>query len=137
MNDLNTLNQRLSAAFGGLDTRADFNARLQARLHAESQKDATDLANRARRTEQERYVAARRELLSLRYWKKSFSRLVTRERFGLGPLELAGAAALIIGVLTSVISRDELRQYAPTAITILGILLALSPVISTAALKRN
>jgi hypothetical protein len=140
MNDPRTLEQRLAATFGGLDTRPDFDARLQARLQIESNRDAIESTARARREEQQRYAAARRELLGRHYWQKWVSGLARRRHFGMTPLELVAGGSLLIAPLISVapslVSQQELHQYAPIAITIVGLLLALAPVIPTAMLKR-
>ena len=42
------LDRRLQALFGGLDTEADFDARLMARLRVESHTDAAERAIRVR-----------------------------------------------------------------------------------------
>jgi hypothetical protein len=141
MNDPNTLEQRLAATFGGLDTRPNFDARLHARLNLEASRDVVELATRARRAEQERYAAARRELMSRQYWQKWVSGLVRRQYLGMSPLEIVAGGTLLIGslasVVSSMVSQQDLHQYAPIAVTVIGILLALAPIIPTAVLRRR
>src|SRR3989442_13693421 len=74
------LDKHLRALFGGLDTGADFDARLMARLRAESQIDATERAMRARQQERARY---RRALLELQSWRRSMLRLLTLDTLGI------------------------------------------------------
>jgi len=73
------LDKHLQALFGGLDTRADFDARLMARLHAESRQDATE---RARRAQQER-ARYRRAVMELHSWRRSVLRLLTLDTLGI------------------------------------------------------
>ncbi len=68
------LDKHLQALFGGLDTGADFDARLMARLRAESQINATARAMRARQQERARY---RRALSELQGRRRSMLRLLT------------------------------------------------------------
>jgi hypothetical protein len=103
MTEPEKLDQHLAALFARLDTRPDFNARLLARLHVEAQKDALAAANRARREEEARYRAARRELRTTRHWKNVLGRLLSGECFGVSTLELAGGAALGIGAVASIL----------------------------------
>src|SRR5215467_4966944 len=74
------LDKHLQALFAGLDTRADFDARLLARLRAESQTDAIERAMRARQQERARY---RRAVLELQSWRRSMLRLLTLDTLGI------------------------------------------------------
>src|ERR1700730_19313648 len=86
------LDKRLEALFGGLDTAADFDTRLMARLRAESHTDAAQRAIRARQRERARY---RQALLELQSWRRSMLRRLTLDTLGLaGLLVGAGATAL-------------------------------------------
>jgi len=76
------LDKHLHALFGGLDTRADFEARLMARLRAESQTDAAARAARARQ-ERARY---RRAVSELQGWRRSMLRLLTLDTLGIALL---------------------------------------------------
>jgi hypothetical protein len=124
------LDKQLQALFGGLDTAADFDTRLMARLQAESQTDATD---RARQQERVRY---RKALLELQGWRRSMLRLLTLDTLGI---------ALLLGVAVVTawphLSRDVMdisRRYGPYIATLLGILIAAVPLlgISTEQSRR-
>jgi hypothetical protein len=124
------LDKQLQALFGGLDTAADFDTRLMARLQAESQTDATD---RARQQERVRYRIA---LLELQGWRRSMLRLLTLDTLGI---------ALLLGVAVVTawphLSRDVMdisRRYGPYVATLLGILIAAVPLlgISTEQSRR-
>src|SRR5205807_10484836 len=84
------LYKHLRALFGGLDTGADFDARLMARLRAESQVGATERAMLARQQEQARY---RRALSELQNWRRSTLRLLTLDALGI-------ALLLVVAVVT-------------------------------------
>src|SRR2546421_11240882 len=116
------LDKHLRALFAGLDTRADFDARLMARLRAESQIDATERAVRARQQERARH---RRALLELQNWRRSMLRLLTLDTLGI-------ALLLVVAVVTAWphLSRDVMgisRQYGPYIATLLGVLIAAGP----------
>ena len=118
------LDKRLRALFGGLDTGADFDARLMARLRAESQINATERAMRARQQERARY---RRALLELQSWRRSMLRLLTLDTLGI-------ALLLVVAVVTAWphLSRDVMdisRQYGPYIATLLGVLIAAVPLL--------
>src|SRR5215470_9428740 len=118
------LDEHLHALFGGLDTGADFEARLMARLRAESQ---TDAAARATRSRQER-ARYRRAVSELQGWRRSMLRLLT--------LDTLGIALLLVAAIVTVgphVSQDVMgisRQYAPYIVMSLGILIAAVPVLA-------
>jgi hypothetical protein len=114
------LDAKLAALFSGLDTRADFNARLLERLHREIAEEA-QRAEEALRLEQLRHRVATRELRSSRQWKQAFGRYVNLETVGIGTL-----AGLLI---TTTWSADQIRQVIPAVATALGLLLAVAPVL--------
>src|SRR5215470_11173756 len=80
------LDKHLQALFGGLDTRADFDARLMARLRAESQTTAIERALRTRVQERARY---RRAVLELQTWRRSMLRMLTLDTLGIALLLVA------------------------------------------------
>jgi hypothetical protein len=113
------LDKHLRALFGGLDTSAGFDARLMARLRAESQTDAIDAARRARQQEHARY---RRAVLELQHSRRSMLRLLTLDTLGI-------ALLLVVAVVTAGprLSRDVMdisHQYGPYIAMLLGILIA-------------
>jgi hypothetical protein len=117
------LDKHLRALFGGLDTQAHFDARLMARLRAESQTDATERAIRARQQERARY---RRAVLELQSWRRSMLSLLTLDTLGI-------ALLLVVAVVTAWphLSRDVMgisRQYGPYIATLLAVLIAVVPV---------
>jgi hypothetical protein len=116
------LDKHLQALFGGLDTSAGFDARLMARLRAESQTDAIEAARRARQQEQARYRGA---VLKLRSSRRSMLRLLTLDTLGI-------ALLLMVAVVTAGprLSRDVMdisSQYGPYIAMLLGILIAAVP----------
>jgi formate hydrogenlyase subunit 4 len=115
------LNRHLQALFGALDTGADFDARLMARLRAESQTDAAERAIRARQQERERY---RNALLELQSWRRSVLRLLTLDTLGI-------AFLLVVAVVTAWPRLNDVldisRQYGPYLATLLGVLIAAVP----------
>jgi hypothetical protein len=129
MSDHDPMDQRLSALFGRLDTRPEFNARLLDRLHREVTQDAEERAKQARQLEQLRYGVAKQELLSWHRWTRAVSKIVTLETVGIG--------VLAASVITSAWSAEQIRQFAPVLVTAVGALLALAPVIGPAVLKRT
>jgi hypothetical protein len=84
------LDKHLQALFGGLDTSTDFDARLMARLRAESQRDTSARAARARQQERARYRRAVRELQS---WRRSMLRLLTLDTLGIAILLVVAVVA--------------------------------------------
>ena len=119
------LDRHLRALFGGLDTGADFDARLMARVRAESQAAASERAMRARQQERARYQRAFFELQS---WRRSMLRMLT--------LDTLGIALLLVAAIVTVgphVSQDLMgisRQYAPYIAMSLGILIAAVPVLA-------
>ena len=118
------LDKHLQALFAGLDTRADFDARLMARLQSESHADATGRAIRARQLEQARYRSA---VLELQSWRRSMLRLLT--------LDTLGIALLLVVAFVTVWPRfrpevmDILRHYGPYIFTLLAVMIAAVPLI--------
>jgi hypothetical protein len=121
------LDKHLEALFGGLDTAADFDARLMARLRAESQTDAGERAIRARQQERERY---RKALLALQSWRRSLLRLLTLDTLGI-------AFLLVVAVVTAWPRLNDVldisRQYGPYLATLLGVLIAVVPLMGMRA----
>jgi hypothetical protein len=118
------LDKHLQALFGGLDTGADFDARLVARLRAESHPGMAERAMRARRQEHARY---RRAVLELQSWRRSMLRLLT--------LDTLAIALLLLLALVSAGPRlgqhvmDIWRQYGPYIAISFGILIAAVPLL--------
>jgi hypothetical protein len=116
------LDKHLEALFGGLDTSAGFDARLMARLRAESQTDAIEAARRARQQERTRY---QRAVLELQSSRRSMLRLLTLDTLGI-------ALLLVVAVVTAGprLSRDVMdisHQYGPYIAMLLGVLIAAVP----------
>jgi len=117
------LDKHLHALFGGLDTRADFEARLMARLRAESQTDAAARATRARQ-ERARY---RRAVSELQGWRRSMLRLLTLDTLGI-------ALLLAVAVVTarphfSWNVTDIWRQYGLYIAGLLSVLIGAVPLL--------
>jgi len=118
------LDKHLAALFGGLDTRADFDARLMARLRVASQTDATEQAMRARERELTRHRRAVLELQSRR-----------RLTMGLLALDALGISLLLIVAVITAWSRfgGEVigisRQYGPYIALWLAVLIAAVPLL--------
>jgi hypothetical protein len=117
------LDAHLHALFGGLDTRADFDARFMARLQAESQTDATE----RRQALQKELARYRRAALELRSGRRSMLRLLTLDTLGI-------ALLLVVTVVTAWphFGRDIVdisRHYGPYIATSLGILIAAVPLL--------
>jgi hypothetical protein len=117
------LDKHLRALFGGLDTGADFDARLMARLRAESHTAATERAIQARQ-ERARY---RRAVLELQSWRRSMLRLLTLDTLGITLL-------LVVAVVTawphfSRNAGDIWRQYGPYIAILPSILIAAVPIL--------
>jgi hypothetical protein len=125
--DPKDLDRLLTAVFGNLDTRPDFNTRLMERVRSESLNDAARTALLATQHEQLRYGAAKRELLSWQWLVQSIAKVVTLDRIGI--------AALAAGAIATTWSPQELRQVLPEIVTAVGLLAALSP-FAPAALHR-
>lgn len=118
------LDRRLQALFGGLDTGADFDGRLMARLRAQPQEDAAEHAVRARQLERQRYHKA---LLELQSWRRSILRLLTLDTLGI--IFLLVVAIVTAGPQLSRRVLDISLHYGPYIPTLLGILLAAVPVV--------
>jgi len=116
------LEEGLQALFRGLDTEPGFDARLMARLRAESQTDGIERARRARRQESERHARALSELQS---WRRSMLRLLTLDTLGVGLL-LVGAVVTAWPHLDGQVM-EGLRQYSLVIATSIGVLLAVVP----------
>ena len=117
------LDKHLQALFGGLDTSADFDARLMARLRAESQRDASERAMRAQQ-ERARYRSA---LLELQRGRRSVLRLLTLDTLGI-------ALLLVVAVVTawphfSSNAMEISRHYGPYILTLLAVLIAAVPLL--------
>jgi hypothetical protein len=121
------LDRRLQALFGRLDTEADFDTRLLARLRAQSQGDA-ERAVRARQLERERYHKA---LLELQSWRRSILRLLTLDTLGIIFLLVVAAVTAGPHLFRDVL--DISRHYASYIATLLVILLAAVPVVGMRA----
>jgi hypothetical protein len=116
------LDKHLRAFFGGLDTGADFDTRLMARLRAEAPTDAAERMLRARQQERARY---RRALLELQGWRRSMLRLLTLDTLGIAfLLVIAGAT---IGPHLSQDVLNFSRHYTPYLATLLAVLVAAVP----------
>jgi len=116
------LDGRLQVLFRGLDVPLDFDARLMARLHAESQTDAVARAMRARQRERERHGRA---LSDLQTWRSSMLRLSTLDALGIGLLLVVAIVSVWPHLNPQVM--EGLRQYAPYIAASLGVLLAALP----------
>jgi len=117
------LDEHLHALFGGLDAGADFDARLMARLLAESR---TDAAARRRALQQER-ARYQRAVLELRSGRRSMLRLLTLDTLGI-------AFLLVVAVVTTWPHfnwdiADISHHYGPYIATSLGILIAAVPLL--------
>jgi hypothetical protein len=117
------LDRHLQALFAGLDTGADFDARLMARLRAESQKEANERAARAQQ-ERARY---RRSIAELQSWRRSMLRLLTLDTLGIGLLLVIAVVAAWPHLSRNV--TDISRQYGPYIAMLLGIVIAAVPVL--------
>ena len=119
------LDKHLQALFGGLDTRADFDARLMARLRAESHTAATERAMRTREQESARY---RRAVSELQTWRRSMLRILTLDTLGIALLLVAAIVTAWPHVRQDVM--DISRQYAPYIAMSLGVLIAGVPLLA-------
>jgi hypothetical protein len=134
--DERRLEERLKAAFAGLDTRPDFDTRFKARLASVSQLDAAALAGRARRSEQERYRAAL-ERASWRREVRSLTRHLTLDTLGAAALIAVAILAVwtelgpLIGQQLGPQFTDGLRQNAAIVWpSVVGMMLGLSPLLA-------
>ena len=118
------LDKHLQALFGGLDTRADFDARLMARLRAESQTTATERAVRTRERERARY---RRAVSELQIWRRSMLRMLTLDALGIALLLVAAVVTAWPHVSQGV--TEISRQYAPYIVLSVGVLIAAVPLL--------
>jgi hypothetical protein len=85
------LDEHLQALFAGLDTGAGFDARLMARVRAESHSEASGRALRARQQERARH---RQAVLQLRSAQRSLLQRLTLDTLGIAlVLALAGSSA--------------------------------------------
>jgi hypothetical protein len=119
------LDKHLQALFGGLDTGADFDARLMARLRAESQTAASERAMRTREQERARY---RRAVSELQGWRRSMLRMLTLDTLGIALLLVAAILTAWPHVSQGVMEIS--RQYAPYIAMSLAILIAAVPVLT-------
>jgi hypothetical protein len=119
------LDKHLQALFGGLDTGADFDARLMARLRAESQTAASERAMRTREQERARY---RRAVSELQGWRRSMLRMLTLDTLGIALLLVAAILTAWPHVSQGVMEIS--RQYAPYIAMSLAILIAAVPVLA-------
>ena len=118
------LDKHLQALFGGLDTGSDFDARLMARLRAESHSDMAERAMRARQQEHARY---RRAVLELHSWRRSMLRLLTLDTLGIALLLVVALVAAGPRLSQQVV--DISRQYGPYVAMPLVILIAAVPLL--------
>jgi predicted anti-sigma-YlaC factor YlaD len=118
------LDRHLRALFSGLDTGADFEGRLLARLQAESRADATQRTLQAGQQERARY---RRAVLELQGWRLSTLRLLT--------LDTLGIALLLVVVVVAAWPRfgrvvlADSRHYSAYVAMVLSILIAAVPLL--------
>ncbi len=122
------LDRHLKALFSGLDTRADFDARLTARLRAESQTDVVEWSMRARQQECARY---RRAVLELQSWRRSMLRVLTLDTLGIALL-LAAAVVAAWPPLSRDLT-DISRQYGTYIAMSLSILIGAVPLLGMCA----
>jgi hypothetical protein len=110
------LDKNLRALFGGLDTRADFDVRLMARLRAESQADALARARRARQQEHARYQSAR-----------SMQRMLTFDTLGIALLLVVAMVAIWPRVKPEAL--DLVRQHGPYLAILLSLVIGAVPLL--------
>ena len=125
------LDRHLRALFAGLDTGADFDARLMARLRAESHTEANERALRAQQ-ERARYRQAVSELQS---WRRSVLRLVTLDTLGIGLLLVVAVVAAWPHLGRDVM--DLSRQYGRYIVMLLAILTAAVPLVGMWAVQTR
>jgi hypothetical protein len=119
------LDEHLQALFSGLDTRADFDTRLIARLHAESQADASERAVAARQQERARHWRAVSELRS---WRRWMLRVLTLDTLGIALLLVVAVVAAWPHVGRN--AMDISRQYGPYMAMFLSLLIAAVPLLA-------
>ena len=119
-----SLDARLATLLQGLDTSADFDARVMSRVRVESTAVAAEEFRHALLLESTRYGAARRQLS----WRTRLRRAVTLDTVGISVLALFGAEAIWAGLPPQI--AEFLRQYAPEILTAIGVLLAVAPIIA-------
>jgi hypothetical protein len=122
------LDTQLRGLFGRLDTGANFDARLMARLRAEAHTDAAERVMRARHEERARYRSA---VLELQSWRRSMLRLLTLDTLGI-------ALLLVVAVVTAWphVSRNVMdisHQYGPYIAVALSVLIAAVPLLGMRA----
>ena len=110
------LDRNLRALFGGLDTRADFDVRLMARLRAESQAEALTRTRRARQQEHARYQNAR-----------SMLRQLTLDSLGIALLLVVAMVAIWPRVKPEAL--DLVREHAPHLAILLSLLIGAVPLL--------
>jgi hypothetical protein len=118
------LDKHLQALFGGLDTGADFDARLMARLRTESH---TDMAERTMRARQQEHARYRRAVLELQSWRRSMLRLLTLDTLGIALLLVVAVVAAGPRLGQHVVNIS--RQYGPYIAMSLVILIAAVPLL--------
>jgi hypothetical protein len=118
------LDRHLQALFAGLDTRADFDARLMARLRAESPTDASGQDVRARQHERARY---RRTVLELQSWRRLMLRLLTLDTLGIAFMLVVAAVTAWPHIGRNVM--DIARQYGPCLAILPVVLIAAVPLL--------
>ena len=116
--------QHLQALFTNFDTKADFDARLMARLRAESQRGEGEWLAHARQQERARHGRAALEL------QRSL-RLLTLDALGIAVLLLAVAVTAWPSLRVEVI--DMSRQYGRYIAMFLAILIAVVPLLAMRA----
>jgi hypothetical protein len=120
---LSPAEERLRQLLANVEVSAGFDARLMARVRAESEQATADAAARARLAESKRYAAAMRQLS----WRSRVGRVLTLETLGVAILLLVGANALWGQVNASV--PELLREHALAALVLLSLLAALLPLL--------
>jgi hypothetical protein len=114
--------QHLRALFGGLDTKADFDGRLMARLQVERHAETIGRTALARERERARY---RREVLGLRTSRRLMLRLLTLDALG-----IAASLVIAIGAAWRLLGADVMgtaREYGPHILIAFSILIASVP----------
>ena len=118
------LDQHLRVLFGGLDTGADFDTRLMARLRAESQGDATGRALRARQQERARH---RRAVAALESRGRSMLQQLTLDTLGIVLLVVLAAVAAWPHIGASVV--EIWRRQGAYVLIALGFVIAAIPLL--------
>lgn len=118
------LDKHLRALFGGLDTGADFDTRLMARLRTESRSDSSEQAMRARAREQARYRSA---VLEVQSWRRSMLQLLTVDTLGIAVLVIVAVVTAWRHLTPEVMGIS--RLYGPYIAMVIGILFAAVPLL--------